>query len=456
AIGRIGQLTGRDDLARDAQAAFAAKLDLVRRSVAGKARPTVLFVMGTERPSIAGDGTFIVDMIEAAGGTSVAGKIPGDKPWRQTQIDHILAAAPDVLLCWEDTPERAALARTYWSQWKGLPAAANGRVIVVSEPGWSIPSTRAPDFAMDLAGRLGELYRVAEAPAALSAGWAWFYRLLAAAIVGAALASAGTALQGLLRNPLAEPFVLGISSGAGVGVLMGMGLAGALPLLAWATTPVLAFVGAILTCLVVYGIAQRRGRLDPYSLILAGVIVNSFNAALMLVIYLYIDPYRIADFSHWAMGRLPDAVDMSLLAICGLCVFVGWVTLLTQAAGFNVLALGDEVAGSSGVRVHRLQLITFAAVGLMTAAAVALAGPIAFLGLIVPHICRMLLGPDHRRLIVVSALAGAAFLAAAEWLCRKLGPVVNISLIPVGIVTALAGGPFFIVLLRRRFQENIE
>ncbi|MCY2928436.1 MAG: iron chelate uptake ABC transporter family permease subunit, partial [Planctomycetota bacterium] len=173
-----------------------------------------------------------------------------------SQIDDILAAAPDVLLCQEDTPERAKLAVTYWSQWKNLPAAAHGRVIVVTEPGWSIPSTRAPDFAMDLAARLQELYRPAETPATLSASLAWFYRLLAAAIVGAALAAAGTALQGLLRNPLAEPFVLGISSGAGVGVLLGMGLAGVLPVLAWATTPVLAFVGAILTCLVVYGIAQ--------------------------------------------------------------------------------------------------------------------------------------------------------------------------------------------------------
>jgi len=207
------------------------------------------------------------------------------------------------------------------------------------------------------------------------------------------------------------------------------------------------------TCAVVYAIAQRRGVLDPYSLILAGVIVNSFNAAIMLTIYLYVDPARIADFAHWAMGRLPDSVDRSLLIVCGGCVAAGWAVLLRSGSAFNVLGLGDEVARSSGVSVARLRLTTFLAVGVMTAAAVALAGPIAFVGLIVPHICRMIVGSDHRVGIVVSALAGALFLAGAEVLCRLAGPLIGVSLIPVGILTALTGGPFFIYLLRRKFGE---
>jgi len=183
------------------------------------------------------------------------------------------------------------------------------------------------------------------------------------------------------------------------------------------------------------------------------VIVNAFNGAIMLTIYLYVDPHRIADFAHWAMGRLPDSVDLVLLSVCGACVLAGWLVLLLAGAAYNVLALGDAVAASSGVSVHRLRLVTFLAVGLMTAAAVALAGPIGFLGLIVPHICRMIFGPDHRVGMVTAAVAGAVILMAAEMLCRTVGPYIGVSLIPVGILTALAGGPFFICLLRRRFRE---
>lgn len=281
-------------------------------------------------------------------------------------------------------------------------------------------------------------------------------RLVTTALVGAALAAAGMALQGLLRNPLAEPYILGISSGAGVGVLLGMASVGwGWHLLPWgATTPALAFAGALLTCLVVYGIAQRRGRLDPYNLILSGVIVNIFNAALMLTIYLFIDPYVLSDFAQWSMGQFPEAVDPHLLAICGPCVLIGWVGLLHSGASLNALGLGDEVAASSGVAVHALRVKTFVLVGVVTASAVALSGPIGFVGLIVPHMCRMLFGPDHRRLLILSGFAGAAFLMLADTLCRWGGPLIGVQKVPVGILTALCGGPFFIYLLRRKFSET--
>ena len=277
-------------------------------------------------------------------------------------------------------------------------------------------------------------------------------QMLTAGIVGASLAAGGLALQGLMRNPLAEPYILGISSGAGVGVMMGLAAAARLSLPAWASTPVLAFLGAMASCLAVYLVAQRHGRLDPYSLILSGVIVNIFNGAIMLAGNLYIDQYRIADFTYWAMGQLPDATPTSLLAVCGACVGAGWAVLLANSPAYNVLGLGDDVAASSGVSVHRLRLVTFGAVGVMTAAAVALAGPIGFLGLIVPHICRMAFGPDHRLGMIVTPLAGAIFLMIAETLCRSLGPALGLGRVPVGILTALAGGPFFIFLLRTRFR----
>lgn len=282
------------------------------------------------------------------------------------------------------------------------------------------------------------------------------FRLVAAFAVGSGLASAGVALQGLLKNPLAEPYILGISSGAGVGVLIGYALAGTFSLAGWATTPVLALIGAAATCLVVFTVAQRRGRLDPYALLLSGVIVNAFNGAIMLTIFLLVPPRTITSFAGWVMGRLTDSIAISnpLLVIIAIgCVIVGQVVLFFRGVALNALGLGDEVAASVGVPVQRLRIEMFIVVSLMTAAAVALAGPIGFLGLIVPHICRLIIGPDHRRLVIVGGFSGAIFLMLADTFCRTAGRWVRVGEIPVGILTALTGGPFFIFLLRRSFRE---
>jgi iron complex transport system permease protein len=279
-------------------------------------------------------------------------------------------------------------------------------------------------------------------------------RVAAAGLIGLALAGSGVALQGLVRNPLAEPYVLGISSGAGVGVLLGR----ALPLTAWLprwlTEPTLAVGGGLLTCLVVFGIAQRRGRLDPTVLLLTGVIVNVFCGALILVLFLFATPEDIAGFVGWGMGQVPDwlLTQPGLALLSAACVFAGWGVLLARAAAFNALGLGDAVAGSLGIPVQRLRLETFAVVSLMTAAAVALAGPVGFVGLMVPHACRLAWGPDHRRLVVTAGLLGAAFLMLADTACRSAGEWVGLAEVPVGVLTALLGGPFFIALLRRRFR----
>lgn len=456
-IEQIGDVVGRPELAKQLNRRYTAKMATLRRRMAGALRPKVLFVMGTDRPTVAGDGNFIHDLIEMVGGQNVGTEIPGKGRWRRTHIDAIAKLKPDVIICHKWSQGKDEEARNYWLQWRELPAAQSGRVYVVMEPAWTIPSPKITAIAEKLVAMVHQkkIWKDhASDFTGMSLWLAWLYRLLAAAIVGAGLGASGMALQGLLRNPLAEPYVLGISSGAGVGVLLGMALAGWIALPIWFSTPVLAFVGAMLTCAVVYSIAQRRGRLDPYSLILSGVIVNSFNAAIMLTVYLYIDPHRIADFSHWSIGRLPDAIGLSLLLVSGVCVLLGWLVLLVSAHAYNVLTLGDEVASATGVSVHRLRLITFLSVGAMTAACVALAGPIGFLGLIVPHICRMFIGPDHRVGIAVSGIVGALLLMGAESFCRVAGPWIGVSLIPVGILTALSGGPFFIYLLRRRFGET--
>ena len=282
------------------------------------------------------------------------------------------------------------------------------------------------------------------------------FRLLAAAAVGAALATAGMALQGLLRNPLAEPYVLGISSGAGLAVVVGSSLVSWDMLPAWASTPALALIGSLATSAVVFGISQRRGRLDPYVLLLSGVIINVLNGALILGFFQLLKPTEIIHFIGWGMGHIPEWLwhKPGLLICCWLLVPGGWVVLFLRGSAFNALGLGDEVAASAGVSVHRVRLETFLVVSLMTSAAVALAGPVGFVGLIVPHICRMVLGPDHRRLAVVSGFVGAIFLMLASTACRALGEWLNRGELPVGVVTAMVGGPFFIFLLRRGLRES--
>lgn len=278
-------------------------------------------------------------------------------------------------------------------------------------------------------------------------------RMAAAAVVGAALAVAGMALQGTLRNPLADPYVLGISSGASIGVLIGIALVRHVHAPEWLSTPALAFAGAITTSTIVYGIAQRRGRLDPYLLLLSGVIVNVFNGALIMAILAMGDRNGIIDFVQWSMGNVSDDVKPKLLTFCSVAVVAGWAVLLSRGAAFNALGLGEEVAASSGVPVHWLRVETFIIVSLMTASAVAIAGPVAFIGLIVPHICRLIVGPDHRRLAIFCGFGGAIFLMLADTLCRFILQTFDRA-IQVGIVTAFCGGPFFIYLLRRRSRGS--
>ena len=277
------------------------------------------------------------------------------------------------------------------------------------------------------------------------------FRLCAATVVGMALAVGGMALQGLLRNVLAEPYVLGLSSGAGVGVLLGPLLATVLAWPEWLTGPPAAVLGAALTAAAVYAIARRAGGMDPVVLLLGGVIINVFNGAMILLLMQFIRPERILSFIGWSMGRLPESLwhEPILLLVAAVMLLIGWTVVMRHAAGLNVLALGDDVAVSSGVSVGRLRTMIFLAVCLMTAGAVALAGPIGFIGLIVPHICRILFGADHRLLGVICPFGGAIFLMIADTLCRMAGMWTGAGEIPVGVVTALIGGPFFIVLLCR-------
>ena len=274
-------------------------------------------------------------------------------------------------------------------------------------------------------------------------------RVLLAALVGACLAVAGALYQALFRNPLADPYILGVSSGAGLaatgtlvlGMLLGVGLSAA-----WAVAvPVAAFVGALLTIMLVAALAARSGRLDATSLLLAGIAVSYTLAALTSFLMVFFRQSMNA-VVFWMMGGLTSA-GWLYVAVVGAMMVVGMIAPLAGSRELNIILLGDERAGQLGVDVERLKRIMLASASLLTAAAVAVSGLIGFVGLMTAHIIRRVLGPDHRLLIPACALGGAILLVVADLIARTvLAPVE----LPVGIVTALFGGPFFLWLLVQR------
>lgn len=281
-------------------------------------------------------------------------------------------------------------------------------------------------------------------------------RALLGAAVGCALAAAGAALQALLRNPLAEPFVLGVSGGAALGgtlVLLAASLTSRLlvPLGAFLATasPVAlgAMLGATGATVLVFAVGRVDGQLAPETALLVGVVFNAFAAAVISLLKVLVPPEQAARLLYWLMGAIGYERPAALSVGAG-CIAVSVAVLLLLSARLNLLALGDEEAASLGVNVGRTRATVLFAASAATGAAVALSGMVGFVGLIVPHVARRLLGPDHRLLLPASCLFGAAFLTLADALAR----VAFLSLgtePPVGALTAFMGGPLFLWLLRR-------
>jgi len=268
-------------------------------------------------------------------------------------------------------------------------------------------------------------------------------RVVFAGIVGAALSTAGVVFQGLLRNPLADPYILGVSGGSAVGAIVGILLgAGAVPF----GVPALAFLGATLTVALVFAIGSREGGLDSNTLLLAGVIVNAFFSA---VIMFFISTSSSADLhtiTFWLMGDMSLA-DGGKIVLMGLLLAAGAGIVYRYARPLNLIVTGEETAMQLGVDVKRTKVILFFAASLITAVAVSFAGMIGFVGLVIPHMMRMVLGTDHRLLIPASFLFGASFMALADTVARVVFPGMEL---PVGVITALCGAPYFIYLLRTR------
>ncbi len=266
-------------------------------------------------------------------------------------------------------------------------------------------------------------------------------RVLAAAALGGLLGVAGVAFQALLRNPLADPYVLGVSGGASLGGVIAL-IAGASGL----GVPLAAFVGALASLVAIERIATSGGRLTVFTLLLTGAIFNAFSAALIYFLQSVASREELSAIVFYLMGRVPSPGPLTLLALwaAGLAITLA---LFATARDFNALTAGEEGALQLGVDVERLKRRTFVLGSLATALTVSAAGLIGFVGLVVPHLLRRLLGPDHRLLIPAAFLGGASFLVCADLAARTLAAPTEL---PVGVVTALLGGPFFLVLLRRR------
>lgn len=268
-------------------------------------------------------------------------------------------------------------------------------------------------------------------------------RIALGVVVGASLAAAGACMQGTFANPLAEPGVVGVSSGAALGavvqIAIGLTLAGTWTLAAFA------FVGGLATVTLVYVSARHDGRTEVVTLVLAGVAINAFAGALIGLLTYVSNDEQLRSITFWSLGSLAQAT-WSKVGVVGPLALAGLVVAFTQARRLDLLALGERSARGLGVDLERLRIVTLAVVALLTAASVAVSGVVLFVGLVVPHLVRMLAGPRHRVLLPAAALGGALVLVLADVVARTL---VSPAELPLGVLTALIGSPFFFVLLRR-------
>jgi iron complex transport system permease protein len=274
-------------------------------------------------------------------------------------------------------------------------------------------------------------------------------RTLFAALVGGVLAAAGVVFQAILRNPLASPFTLGVSGGGSLGAVIAI-------MLGWETTfygfsflPLASFGGAFAIVLVVYTLSRTQHQFSPLTLLLAGVVLNYICAALILLIHYFSNFTKSFLMMRWMMGGL-DVYDYSVFLSLAPFMLVGLPLLLHQSRYLNALSAGEDWAAARGVNVRRLITSEYFAASLITGSVVAFSGPIGFVGLIVPHVLRLVLGADHRVLLPTSLFVGGAFLVICDTTSRT---VLAPTEIPVGIFTSILGGPFFLWLLLRRRKE---
>lgn len=266
-------------------------------------------------------------------------------------------------------------------------------------------------------------------------------RVLLGACIGASLAVAGAALQSLLRNPLAEPYLLGVSNGAALGMMLAFVLFEQLVF----ARPLMAFGGAVLATTVVYQMARSRAGMNVERLVLSGVIVTTFLSSIIVLLTSLLDAARLRGFTFWLLGDLSQATWQGFYMTIAAAV-LGTIILTAQARSLNLMMVGERDALDFGVEVGRVRLIVFGVASLLVGTAVAASGSVGYVGLIVPHLIRLATGSDNRVVVPASALAGAIFVVLADTVART---AIAPRELPVGAVTALIGAPVFIYLLRK-------
>lgn len=266
-------------------------------------------------------------------------------------------------------------------------------------------------------------------------------RILLGACVGAALAVAGAGLQSLLRNPLAEPYLLGVSNGAALGTMLAFAFFESFEI----ARPVFAFTGALLSTMVVYQMARSRSGMNVERLVLSGVIVTTFLSSIIVLLTSLLDATKLRSFTFWLLGDLSQATKNGfyLTLVVGI---IGTLVMTSQARALNLMMLGERDAYDFGVQTGRVRLLVFGTAAALVGTAVAASGSVGYVGLIVPHMIRLAIGSDNRLVVPFSALAGAIFVVLADTVARS---VIAPRELPVGAITALIGCPLFIYLLRK-------
>ena len=268
-------------------------------------------------------------------------------------------------------------------------------------------------------------------------------RVILAGLVGIALSVSGATLQGIFRNPLVDPFILGISAGAALGCALSVGFFPVIPV------QILSFIFGVVAVILAYSMAKTQGEVSRLPLILSGVIVSAFFTAMVSIVKFMVDPHKLQSIVYWLMGSFSLA-DWKLVKITAVFITIGLFPIYFMRWRLNVMSMGEDEAKSLGVNVKRDRIIFVAASTLIVSIAVSVSGIIGWVGLMAPHLIRMIAGPDHKRLIPLSMAGGAAFMIFSDTLARNLTAFD----IPVGIITAILGAPFFVYLMKKGGRES--
>jgi len=275
-------------------------------------------------------------------------------------------------------------------------------------------------------------------------------RIIGATVVGMALATSGTAMQALFRNPMADPFILGTSSGAALGIAVGMVLGVYSGMLGFGLISIMGFVFALGATMLVMMLGRISGRMSNTGILLSGIVVSSFLLSIISLLYVF-NHDKIASIYLWTMGGF-NGVSWDKIQLITLPILAGVIFLSFNAREFNAIVIGEDYASGIGMNIERFKKTTMIVTAMLVAFSVFVSGIIGFVGIIVPHLMRMVFGVDHKKMMLLSAMGGGIFLLICDTLSRAL--LANAE-IPVGIVTSLCGAPFFLLILRRTKPENM-